>query len=393
MAGMDPDDIPFPDDDGRDRPPMAEPVFGKTIFPVTLDGVHPPDRVWAVNDWIPDSCVTGLYGDGGVGKSLLAMMLMTCVSQNIPFLGLPTRAARAFGFFCEDSQDELHRRQRDINDHYGINFSELQNMAWQSRVGCDNILMTFQNGLGKPTAAYAALRAEIIRTRSTFVVIDTAADTFGGNENARQEVRQFINLLGRLALEISGAVILCAHPSRSGLNDDSGSGGSTAWNNTLRSRLYLRRPKNGQDDMNEEEAKGVRLFSRMKSNYAEIGDSYTLKWTRGAFRVDPASAKDLVSRLEIDKKNREDDAIFVEVLDKLNEQGFTLSISPQSSTFAPRMIAKDTLAKMRGISNMRKAMDRLIAEGKICIGPLSKKQNRHARTGLTKTVRTFELNT
>jgi hypothetical protein len=48
-------------------------------------------------------------------------------------------------------------------------------------------------------------------------------------------VRQYINLaLTQMACEIGGAVVLLAHPSRSGLQGGDYSGGSTGWNNGVR---------------------------------------------------------------------------------------------------------------------------------------------------------------
>lgn len=256
-------------------------LYGSITHPSALDGLPIPPRLWAVQDWVPEHCVTGLYGDGGVGKSLLAMMLMTAISEGLPFLGLNTFQKKCFGFFCEDTSEELHRRQDDINNHYGLEFGQLNNMAWSSRVGLDNVLMSFSGGIGKATPAFEALKENIQDTKSQFIIIDTAADTFGGNENARSEVRQYINMIGGLAQDIDGTVILCAHPSRSGLADETGSGGSTAWNNTLRSRLYLRRPKSFNEENPEENT--LRELQKMKSNYSSVGDKLTLKWSNGAF--------------------------------------------------------------------------------------------------------------
>ncbi len=61
-----------------------------------------------------------------------------------------------------------------------------------------------------------------------FQWVQVPADTFGGDENVRGQVRQFIaSALGRLAREIHGTVVLCAHPSRSGL--DSGRRKVCSW--------------------------------------------------------------------------------------------------------------------------------------------------------------------
>jgi hypothetical protein len=43
-----------------------------------------PPRLWNVPDWVPRGVVTSLYGDGGIGKTLLAQQLDT--SRNPPAL-------------------------------------------------------------------------------------------------------------------------------------------------------------------------------------------------------------------------------------------------------------------------------------------------------------------
>lgn len=106
-----------------------------------------------------------------------------------------------------------------------------------------NLLMTFDaDGTGRVTPLYEELLAAAKNFGAQVLVIDTAADVFGGNENIRNQVRQFIAALTRIAMEIDGAVILCAHPSIDGMSKGHGFAGSTAWNNSVRSRLYLTRP-------------------------------------------------------------------------------------------------------------------------------------------------------
>ncbi len=101
-----------------------------------LEGVLVPERRWLVRDWIPQGQVTLLGGDGGVGKSLLAQQLMTALALGRDWLGLPVMPRKVFGLFCEDDEDELHRRQELINVHYECSFADLEmNMAWISMVG------------------------------------------------------------------------------------------------------------------------------------------------------------------------------------------------------------------------------------------------------------------
>ena len=64
---------------------------------------------------------------------------------------------------------------------------------------------------------------------------------YPANENDRAKVRQFVGILRGLALRQRCAVMLLGHPSLTGLNTGTGTSGSTAWNNSVRSRLYLER--------------------------------------------------------------------------------------------------------------------------------------------------------
>ncbi len=361
-------------------------ILGKTIHLPLLQGVPIPERKWVLENWILKYCVTALYGDGGVGKSLLLMQFLTCVAAGLPFLGINTSKMKGLGFFCEDTEDELHRRQADINAHYKLEFTDLQNMQWQSRVGCDNVLMNFvREGVGCPTAAYNALRDEVIRVGAQLVVIDTAADTFGGNENIRPQVRQFINLLAKLALEIDGAVILSAHPSAAGMARNDGTGGSTAWNATVRSRIYLSRPITASgEELSESDAKNLREFTKMKSNYSTIGDKFILRWDNGVFHVEEGQATDFVAQLARKKRDKEDDQIFLTLLDQLTKQGRVVSESKNAGTYAPKIMTKMDKGKAIGAKRFAESMARLFDCRIIDRGYVGTGKDRKKREGVRR---------
>ena len=50
------------------------------VDPTIFQGQPLPERRWIVPDWVPQDVVTGLYGVGGIGKSLLAQQLMTATA-------------------------------------------------------------------------------------------------------------------------------------------------------------------------------------------------------------------------------------------------------------------------------------------------------------------------
>jgi len=154
-----------------------------------------------------------------------------------------------------------------------------------ARFGFDNILMTFdEHNRGRPTTIFTEMAKFLETFRPTLIVIDTLADTFGGNEIVRAHARQFVQGIGgQLARQFNCAVVMAAHPSAAGISSGSGAGGSTAWSNTFRSRLYLTRPEGEGDD-------DKRLLSRMKANYAPKGGELTLQWLNGSFaRADRAA--------------------------------------------------------------------------------------------------------
>lgn len=251
----------------------------ETITASTILATEPPARQWLLEDWIPMRQTTALYAEGGSGKTLLAQQLMHAVVTGEPWLGLQTRQGAALGIFCEDEADELHRRLAAIVELSGGVVTNAEHLHMVPRVGLDNLLMTFDRDVGTRTPFWWQLRATVERIRPTLLVVDTAADTYGGNENVRPQVRQFVQqCLTSLAVEFDCAVVLCAHPSSAGVRAGTGEGGSTAWSNSVRARLYLERHESG----------AFSTLSRKKSNYSAAGESVEIAWHQGAFipRVD-----------------------------------------------------------------------------------------------------------
>lgn len=269
---------------GVDAPPTPPTPF--VVLDPSLWVAQPPTREWVVQDWIPKGVVTALYGDGGMGKSLLAQQLMCATALGQPFLGLPTLQGKALGIMCEDDPDELHRRQFAINRQMGCDPSAWrENLRLVSRLGEDNVLMSFDGrDVGQLTPVFEMLDRLCGSIQPSLLICDTIADFFGGNENDRSQVRQFVqNTFGRLARKYRCAVLVCGHPSVSGMASGAGTGGSTAWNNTVRSRLYLTKPEC------EDAHPNARLLSRKKANYAARDAEIQMLWNEGAFEASSAT--------------------------------------------------------------------------------------------------------
>ena len=358
-------DDPFgPLGDPRDEPGphTRKPEPLGLIEPVQWQGRPIPPRRWLVEGIVPHGAVTMLNGDGGVGKSLLTMQLATCCAIGRDFLGIKTGAVKVLAVFCEDDADELHRRQADINRHYGIDFGDLENLRMISRVGRDNLLMVFpqKSDTGTPTAFYQQIAKAARDFGAQLIIVDTIADAFGGNENFRGQVRLFVNTLRRLALDGDGAVVVTAHPSNAGLQTGSGLSGSTAWNNSVRSRLYLTKPKADGDfdpDTNE------RVLRGMKSNYGEPGGKIVLQWREGVFvRMDAGSG--MVASIQ--RRNAE--TAFVECLAGLVAEGHFPSAATQAqSIYAPRLMLGRPTVKGYQLRDLERAMKTVLADNRVVL--------------------------
>ncbi|MEM9902289.1 MAG: bifunctional DNA primase/polymerase, partial [Pseudomonadota bacterium] len=329
----------------RSRMPLQEaaaPVAPNVITPgapqresaffsaADLKGKPVPPREWLVHDLVPSKTVTLFSGDGGTGKSLLALQLAIAVVAGTGWIGKAVARGRAIYLSAEDDADELHRRIADILRATGRDYDDLAGLTLRSLAG-EDALLAVENQLAlMQSELFEELDARAADEMPAVVVLDTLADVYPANENDRAKVRQFVGILRGLALRRQCAVVLLGHPSLTGLNSGTGTSGSTAWNNSVRSRLYLSRIA---DDGFEPDP-DARVLSTKKANYGRVGAEIKLKWAAGAF-VAEAQPEGLDKIAASAKAER----VFLKLLDAFTEQGRYVSASP-SSTYAPTHFSK-----------------------------------------------------
>ena len=317
---------------------------------------------WLVDGMIPMHTTTCLSGDGGLGKSLLAMQLMTCVAAQKRFMGRDTRCGLSLGLFCEDHENQLHARQQKINDHYQLSYRDLADLNYIPRVGCDNALVACHYDKLVPTPFFGQFRSLVLDMQARFIVIDTAADTFMGNENIRTQVRAYIQLLNGLANDIQGAVLLLVHPSVAGLQSGSGTSGSTAWNNSVRSRWYLEKPAQEKDAYGDSGAtnENIRILSQKKSNYSAVDPrGMELEWRDGVFQMKEGEGS-FLRKLELSKLSKE----CLELIEHNAEKMIFLSIMPGARNYAPRFLKE----KMRGknsFNDIKTVINQMFDDGRL----------------------------
>ena len=270
--------------------------------------------------------VTNLSGDGGTGKTLVAIQVITAMSLGLPWFGKPVQQGPALLYTAEDDASELHRRFAAVVASSGHRLADLSGVQIIPMAGLDATLAT-QNDLGgiSTTTQFEKLKKVVEEHKPRLVVIDPAADVFAGDEIKRVQVRQFVQKLAKLALDADCAVMLLSHPSLSGMMTGRGTSGSTAWSNSVRSRLYLQAD---DDDPNR------RVLKVMKANYGAVGEEIGLRWQDGAFVIDQGG-----DPAALNLANRKTDDVFLSVFIKLTAQGHDLSPKP-CSTYAPKKISE-----------------------------------------------------
>jgi RecA-family ATPase len=383
------EDDPFPGDEIHPGDPRYESAKRKTkangvharvepleFMDYTIDPI--PARQWVVQDRVPANNVTLLSGEGSVGKSILAMQLAAVVAINassaidLDWLGQLPAGGPVVYLTCEEDRDETAHRLEAIAKHYGTTRKELmRNLYMISRVGLFSLLVEVAREQLKATELWQLLHSQAIAIKPRLIVIDTAADVFGGNEINRQQTRQFITMLRGLAIEVGAGVLLIAHPSLEGIRSGSGLSGSTAWHNSVRARAYFQNLS--EDDRDND----LRVLEWMKSNYGPVSERVIVRYKAGVYVPEPTtgSAEQLMAERAID-------AIFMDLLRRYNASSRNVS-DKVSAAYAPALFSDEKEAKEAKPPIRKKsfvdAMNRLFASSRIKIenvGPASRQTRR-----------------
>jgi RecA-family ATPase len=349
---------PLPEIPSPPIAPTAEPPPALAFINVAAwHGQPVPDREWCVLNRVPMRNVTLFSGEGAIGKSIVSLQLAVAHVLGRDWLGTLPEIGPVLAVACEDDANELQRRLSLILTHYGATFAELEDLHLLSLAGQDALLATAdRHGLIKPTKLFHQLNAAACEIRPKLIILDNSADVFGGNENDRTHVRQFIGILRGVAITANAGVLLTSHPSLTGMNSGTGLSGSTAWNASVRSRLYMKRATTEKD---EEPDPNLRVIEVMKANYGPVGETITVTWKDGVFV--PTAAMGTLEKLAAE---RAADELFLKLLDRFRDQGRNVSDKPTASNYAPRMFVTDLDGKGR-YKDLVGAMPRLFAARKI----------------------------
>lgn len=348
--GLPPREIPAPSTGAGEEVSLT----GIEVSLADLSKEEPPAREFIDSRWfIPMDAVSLITGDGGAGKSLVALQLAIAVATGGDWLGKTVQTGPVLYLSAEDDKNEINRRARFICGAEDVKMEELANVKILPLVGRSALFAKeARDGTLSPTKLLHEFEERVAKINPRLIVIDNRADVFGGNENNRNLAVQFIGLLRGIAQNGRGVVML-AHPSVTGLNDGTGRSGTTGWANSVRAVLYLEHLKNSDGEVTD---KNRRTLTLKKANYAEPDRVINLQWEDGRF----VAEKDTDQMSGQSKAER----VFMSLLNLFTKQRRKVS-SAKNQNAAYITFAEHPLSEGVTKNQFRQAMEVLLAAGKI----------------------------
>ena len=258
--------------------PQDDPPPTKGVRWIYLDALpeSPKPRQWIVPGFIPAGCLSLLYGPGGAGKTLLAMMLAVCIACDLLFFGkrLP-RNIRPVLYLCEDDVDEFHRRMEAICRGLGVSFREdvIPRIMLANQVGePDKLLVTMGEAGAMPTYKLEDLRNLVLRDgERVLFIVDPLVKIHDGQENDRFDADAVLTCLERTLCHDGSSALVLGHPSKS-----SHASGSSGWTNAARSVLLMGRK--WWIDEKKPDRKDPTQVAIFKGNYASADLRETIEF-------------------------------------------------------------------------------------------------------------------
>lgn len=335
-------------------------------------------KQFAIEQIAPLAEVTLFTGPGSSGKSLLGQQLATAAAAGQKCLGLGVQPGPAIYLTCEDDADQLHWRQQHLCDAMGVPMATLAGKLHliSLRGALDTHLCTFaSDGTLERQPAYNRIEDMIRATGAKLVFLDNVAHLFTGNENDRGQVTRFINLLNKLAGNTGAAILLIAHPNKSGDNYS----GSTAWLNAVRSQVTLDLQRDADGAIIDADA---RVLTTGKANYSRLGEAVRFRWHKWAFIREEDLPADTRAELADVIKANEENAAFLKCLAISTERKKAVSEHPGTNYYGT-VFCRMPEGKKYTRAAFERAFERLLSLGKIQLdAKLWQRENRSWKYGI-----------
>ena len=294
---------------------------------VAWDDIEVIDREYLIPKWLPANTATMFTGDGGAGKSWLTLQAVCQIASGFnnafldPEFPIPSEPDESvepkhviFATY-EDEPAEIKRRLQALASGMNWILESLDTIQQHLHiVDMRGIGSVWGPGMGKHIAntgdllfAGEAIRTICEKRNAKLLVMDPLSGAFGGNENDRTAVYDFVSSFRGWGDAAKCAMLVIGHLPKGAEGRAAGFSGSTAWEASARS-MWMLSKQNAGDSKNPKE---YWALLHTKSNYAPLQNEKPLiksqyGWWREARDTDEAieAWKNYQASLE---KEQEDD--------------------------------------------------------------------------------------
>jgi AAA domain-containing protein/DnaB helicase-like protein len=338
-----------------------------------------PEREWIISHWLPAAHPVLFAGAGATGKTTVLQALGSCAALRREYLDWPGKERRVLMWACEDDIDELHRRQVAIAKWLDVKLSDFVDrftLLSYDREEVELAALVDQRLTEAPMLRQ--LHEQIGDYRADLVLLDPISRIYGGNENDRHQVAQFMAMLSRAGATTKAAIVVVGHPGKAAGSEYSG---STAWEGAVRARLFLGRtlPDMTQDqDSEPADDDGVRYLCRRKANYSDR-DWRRLQFRDGVMVPDPAPEARAASPRAGEEYACDVVARAVRKLASMPEYGVASSNSPK---YLPRLARDYKLLERLSEKQFAATMRTMRTDGRLVTKQVGTYANRTPREAL-----------
>ena len=261
--------------------PRAEVIAWEKILDV--------DREWLIHQWLPANTVTMFTGDGGAGKSWLtlqAVCQITCgfrdaflnpdytITSPADYDDDPRTPKPVVFATYEDEPAEIKRRLQALASGMRWIADSMETVRdYVHIVDMRGIGSVWGPGLGNHISntgdllpAGEDLRSICEEKNARLLIMDPLSGAFGGNENDRSAVYDFVSSFRRWGDEVHCAVLAIGHLPKGAESRAAGFSGSTAWEASVRSMWKIEKKKFKEGS----EKHLYWALEHTKSNYAPL---------------------------------------------------------------------------------------------------------------------------
>lgn len=338
--------------------PNSPALYGQglgELEPISLGSrKEPPPQIALLGGLIAKGHPTTLYGEGGRGKSYIALALATAAAAGQPFLGYPLPTGPVIYLDWELSIEEQTRRAFKVARGFGLKTPPKD--------------LLYQTPFQSLPKLIARLRQIVTKRKVGMVIIDSFGPACGGNPEYAQDVMSLFNELKSLGV----TVIILDHQSKLQDGQDAtrkSPFGSVYKTNLSRSVIHLDKASSSPGELKV-------IMRQVKNNFGPLHDPIGL-----SIKFDlPLGEPEVVQFLEGDIKND---------LDFIKHQGNDERILVSLRDDGPATVA--VLAQRTGVSekSIGNKLPLLAADKKV--RPQQKKDGRKIIWEITKSPTTLPL--